>query len=747
MGPGAIHLLSGISRGPVLMAVLCLLAWPAWGKAPDAGPGDPTPTATAARPSPEHRAEPRSADDVRCDRGQDSAAVSPAIPLTPSLQQSLELFSRARCLQASGRLEEAQISFRQGMAQSGTIPQLWHFHLLRALLAAGNHEQAVQEMGMLLENAPGKVLNRRVQALILERVVEADGLPAEVLAAYLRTYLERRPPSAKDYDLMTRLWQLAQGTGDARLQDWLALLMWRHPEDAEAAARWAPLPQMQGPRETGNPQAADYLARAMRLFGLELYDPLARELGEASLPQLDTGTAKALGRLYFRSLIRGRHLQRAAVQINTGSVIRRFAFDERQRLIWAIRIQLKRRKIGTVLKYLRLLEQGYPDESELPSIYLELLKYNRGRNDEVTTRHWFDRIVGEHGQTPEASEAYWLMIRHVIARKAHDEAETLLKRAIGNSASFHPVDQARLYYWKGRLQMRQGENSAGQATWREMESRWPYGYYAALAQWQRGGAAFSQNHASDQGEARAPPRPDIEALWSIEPFPTGIFLFAIGDQELAVEILRDAVSRNMPPDAVEEAGALFHYLGRHYLQLRLVANHHLNTMRRNRVADTPLWRRSFPLPHWDLVREQAGELSIDPYFVLAIMREESRFFISADSSAGAKGLMQLMPDTARMIARRNGLPYEEDMLHVPELNIPLGIHYLKRVLTRFDGNPLYAAAAYNAGPGTVKRWIRHFGHLPLDEFVERIPFGETQRYVKRVFLSYRVYTLLYRQAP
>ncbi len=170
-------------------------------------------------------------------------------------------------------------------------------------------------------------------------------------------------------------------------------------------------------------------------------------------------------------------------------------------------------------------------------------------------------------------------------------------------------------------------------------------------------------------------------------------------------------------------------------------------MRRNRVADTPLWRRSFPLPHWDLVREQAGELSIDPYFVLAIMREESRFFISADSSAGAKGLMQLMPDTARMVARRNGLPYEEDMLHVPELNIPLGIHYLKRVLTRFDGNPLYAAAAYNAGPGTVKRWIRHFGHLPLDEFVERIPFGETQRYVKRVFLSYRVYTLLYRQAP
>jgi soluble lytic murein transglycosylase len=97
-----------------------------------------------------------------------------------------------------------------------------------------------------------------------------------------------------------------------------------------------------------------------------------------------------------------------------------------------------------------------------------------------------------------------------------------------------------------------------------------------------------------------------------------------------------------------------------------------------------------------------------------------------------------------MVAKRNGLAYDEGLLHTAEFNIPLGVIYLKRVLERFDGNPLYAAAAYNAGPGNAKRWVSRYGKLPLDEFVERIPFGETQRYVKRVFLSYVVYTKLYR---
>jgi len=145
-----------------------------------------------------------------------------------------------------------------------------------------------------------------------------------------------------------------------------------------------------------------------------------------------------------------------------------------------------------------------------------------------------------------------------------------------------------------------------------------------------------------------------------------------------------------------------------------------------------------------VVRRLAVEQQIDPYFVFAIMREESRFFTSAYSHAGAKGLMQVMPDTARMMAKRNGLAYDEERLHTPALNIPLGVLYLKRVLERFDGNPFYAAAAYNAGPGNARRWVKRYGDLPLDGFVERIPFGETQRYVKRVILSYLVYRKLYR---
>jgi soluble lytic murein transglycosylase len=409
-----------------------------------------------------------------------------------------------------------------------------------------------------------------------------------------------------------------------------------------------------------------------------------------------------------------------------------------------MRIQLRRRMIGPTLKYLEELERLAPKDPELPGIYLELLRYNQGRRDTVTTLYWLERLATGFPRASETSDGYWQVIWDAIERGALAEATPLLEAAIAGSAGFHPVDQARLHYWRGRLRMRQGDQAGGDALWAELAERWPYNYYTALADWMRRG---QQPRMLGPGADLTPdpePPPRIKALWDVTPFPTALFLYAVGEPELAYELLQDAVAKPLPPAALEEAGALFHHLERHYLAMRLMANHHMERLRSSRVDGSPLWRRAFPRPHWDVVQQQANAQQVDPYFVFAIMREESRFYPFADSSAGAKGLMQLMPATARGMAKRHGLAYEEELLHTPELNIPLGTLYLKRVLERFDGNVVYAAAAYNAGPTNVQRWVKRHGNLPLDEFVERIPFGETQRYVKRVFLSYMVYTQLYR---
>jgi soluble lytic murein transglycosylase-like protein len=680
---------------------------------------------------------------------------APPVALIAPLDGLYVRFLRARCQGAAGKLDDAAQGFRAGLDVPVAVPTLWRWELLQTRVLAGDDGGALKALEALLDAAPDPVLIDRVRGLVSTLTLQPGTAPAARQVDYLTAYLEHVTPTPDDYDLLLQRYTLAGPPGQIRtaaLRDALALLLWRNPKDEAAAKRWASLPESPGFAAS----AADYYARADRLFSLGLFDELAAELERADLPQLDASYGKPLGRLYFRALIRGDKLQHAAVQVNTDAVIQRFSFDRRQQLVWAIRVDLKARKIGAVLKYLEELLQLSPKDPELPTIYLELLKYNEGRHDAVTVNYWLDRLTREFPATQEASDAYWELIWNAIARRAYGEAMPLLQRAIAHSTPFDPVDQARLLYWRGRVQMLQGKKQAGLATWTDMETRFPYGYYTAMAQWKQSGETFAlsdgkegsdgtDRSAGKDGKAPDPgPAPRIKALWDVPPFPQALFLFSVGENDLGTALLRDVVAQQMSDDALQEAGAVFYYLDRHYLQLRLLANHELDLMRHSTPDDTPLWRRAFPRPHWEVVRRFAAQQGVDPYFIFAIMREESRFFTSAYSHAGAKGLMQLMPSTARMIAQRNGLDYDEDQLHTPKLNIPIGTIYLKRVLERFDGNPLYAAAAYNAGPRAVQRWVNRYGQLPLDEFVERIPFGETQRYVKRVFLSYIVYTKLYR---
>jgi soluble lytic murein transglycosylase len=136
---------------------------------------------------------------------------------------------------------------------------------------------------------------------------------------------------------------------------------------------------------------------------------------------------------------------------------------------------------------------------------------------------------------------------------------------------------------------------------------------------------------------------------------------------------------------------------------------------------------------------------IDKAAVYAITRQESRFQADAISSAGARGLMQLMPGTARETAEKVGLAYSANRLTSdPGYNALLGSTYLANQLKRFDGSLLLAAAAYNAGASNVDKWIAAYGDPRADNvdaviWVELIPFQETRKYVQRVLGNYMVY--------
>jgi soluble lytic murein transglycosylase len=154
----------------------------------------------------------------------------------------------------------------------------------------------------------------------------------------------------------------------------------------------------------------------------------------------------------------------------------------------------------------------------------------------------------------------------------------------------------------------------------------------------------------------------------------------------------------------------------------------------------------YPTPYKDDIVARSRELGLDAPYVLGLIRQETRFMASLRSHAGASGLMQIMPATARWTARKIGVDYSPEMIADPDTNLRLGTGYLKLVLDAFDGSQALAAAAYNAGPNRPRKW-REGPWLDSAAWAENIPFPETRDYVKKVISNATVYAALVNGEP
>lgn len=154
----------------------------------------------------------------------------------------------------------------------------------------------------------------------------------------------------------------------------------------------------------------------------------------------------------------------------------------------------------------------------------------------------------------------------------------------------------------------------------------------------------------------------------------------------------------------------------------------------------------FPLAYWDLIQTHADRHNLDPFLIAALMAQESTFDPQIRSSANAWGLMQILPSTGARIARQIQLsPFTTASLTRPEINVRLGTQYFADLVRRYRGDVAPALAAYNAGESRVDRWLRERPGLDRDEFVDSIPFPETQGYVKKILGTAEDYRTLYRR--
>lgn len=175
-----------------------------------------------------------------------------------------------------------------------------------------------------------------------------------------------------------------------------------------------------------------------------------------------------------------------------------------------------------------------------------------------------------------------------------------------------------------------------------------------------------------------------------------------------------------------------------------LADRYLSEKKEPLDYSSPVWKLAFPVYYVQEINENCNMRNLDAFHILSIIREESHFNPKARSSANAIGLMQLMLPTASFIAEKKGfeLP-DEKKLENPSYNIALGTSNFSFVLDSVNGNPMYATGGYNGGQNAMNNWISKFKLSDTDEFVESIPYSETQYYIKKVYRSRYNYSKIY----
>ena len=356
-----------------------------------------------------------------------------------------------------------------------------------------------------------------------------------------------------------------------------------------------------------------------------------------------------------------------------------------------------------------------------------------------TFKELFDRFSdGPHGERSAWKYGWW-------AYTTGNYAETA--RVFEKAAAVFPRSDYRppYLYWAARARDKMGERETAHARMRLVYTDYLNSYYGRLASRRlpapraEAAAAASVQPVSLRA---APPAP------LADPPPTATLirqLLAAGLYDDGLDELRYAQKAWGTSPAIEATIAwVYHQQG----DLRRA----INLMRRaypqflavgGEGLPPQILQIIFPLTYWEAIRENAAIHDLDPYLVAALIAQESTFDAGVRSVADAWGLMQILPTTGKRLAASIGIKrFTTSMLTNAELNIRLGTLYFKRLVQQFGGT-YYALASYNAGENRVVRWKAERPGMEEDEFIDDIPFPETQNYVKRILGTAEDYRRLY----
>jgi soluble lytic murein transglycosylase len=667
--------------------------------------------------------------------------VHPALPksasdlwLVPSA--SARAGAANRGLAAAARLYEAgdharALSALEGLESTPAVREYVEYYRGLAHLRLENHQQAKKTLEALVARKPEGAL--AVSALLaLGEVVEADGDHRAAVDIYQRLAGEKQIVTA---EILSRLGRAALAADDRKTAaEAYARIYYEFALTDEATAAASHLAGLEDQIvRTG--YKAD-LGRAIMLFGARRYaearsafEDVRREArgDDRDLADLRIAEADFFLKRYAAAQSGLRpHIEHAS----------------RRAEAWFFNLS-SIRELGQHDQFVsqtRALVGEFPDSSWSEEALNNLGTHYILANDDEMAARVFAELYEKFPAGSRAERAAWKS--GWWSYRNRDYANTI--KVFESAAAAFPRSDYRppFLYWAARSHSSLGAGEQAASRFRLVHTDYGNTYYGRLAAkfvsprsaGSRGDRLVAAAHNPVASESAPPPTADRIRL---------LLASAMYDDALAE--LQYAQRRWGTSPAIEATIAwAYHQKGELRRAITLMRRAYPQSLTAA-GGELPVEIRQviFPLVYWDLIRKHSAARKLDPYVVAALIGQESTFDPDARSSANARGLMQIVPATGRRLARSIGIrSLPTRSLTVPETNIRLGTLHFSRLIQQFGGT-YYALASYNAGENRVARWKAERPGMDEDEFIDDIPFPETQNYVKRILGTAEDYRRLY----
>jgi soluble lytic murein transglycosylase len=602
-----------------------------------------------------------------------------------------------------GRHDDAMVTLSLLAARplEGALKELVALQLAEAAIARGVPERVEPALSALTEE---KLANPEDVWMMRARVEEAAGHRAHALESYRRLYY--------DYPLSTQAATATVAIGRLRTAD--------DPSE---------------PFERG-------LARAERFYSARRYAD-----AKAAFTALSPATADQ------RELVK---LRLAASEHYLGN--RRQARE-------ALKPLLESESRGAEAAYISLLatkalgdRPGYISQvrqmsKDYPSSPWTEEALNGLASDYITTDNdaeadkVFRDLLRAFPRGRHAERAAWKVGWRAYRGGEFADAASVFESAAANAprADYRPA----WLYWSGRARDRLNDPTTANARYRLVVADYQNSYYGRLAS----KLLTSRGQSLTPARIVATPAPTIAAVVETDEIIRSLLMAqmygeALREVQYAQRVWGDSAQLQATSAWIRHQQGLTLTAEERFAALRGA----ITTMRRaypqfmaagGETMPADVLRIIFPLDYWPLITKYAELHKLDPYLIAALMAQESTFTAEIRSHANAYGLMQIIPGTGRRYAQKLGIKgFTTAMLRQPEINVRIGTQYFRDLMDRFGGAH-FALASYNAGEGRVDRWNAERRGIPQDEFIDDIPFPETQNYVKRILGTAEDYRALY----